>query len=340
MKRIISLSLVLLMLTALLLTATSCGMESITGYTLLRDHIIDKAGYNKDLELDAQAVGLSSAVLKTVTLEGAGDTEQVELVGTVSDTTYALRLTLTLNGSPEKASLLYEVLVPKLDTATASVTLETAASARATILLTHYTGNDPIEFTSVDKVTVGNENGQRQNATVLLNSLLLALDTYITENLDMNTHDLGFIALSDKYMADVETVEAEEDLGGAFSSARWTKAGLMLLQGMGMVFLVLAILWVVLLIFKAVFYKDPAKEASKAEKPAKTESKEAPAPVAASVAAPAPVPAAPVADDAQLIAVITAAVAAAIESDPALTSQFASGFRVVSFKKTDKSRNR
>ena len=40
-------------------------------------------------------------------------------------------------------------------------------------------------------------------------------------------------------------------------------------------------------------------------------------------------------DDAQLIAVITAAVAAAIESDPALTSQFASGFRVVSFKKTE-----
>ena len=55
--------------------------------------------------------------------------------------------------------------------------------------------------------------------------------------------------------------------------------------------------------------------------------------------APATAPVAPASDD-QLIAVITAAVAATIESDPALSSQFASGFRVVSFKKTDKSRNR
>ena len=56
---------------------------------------------------------------------------------------------------------------------------------------------------------------------------------------------------------------------------------------------------------------------------------------------PLPATPAPAADDAQLIAVITAAVAAAIESDPALTSQFASGFRVVSFKKTEKTtRNR
>ena len=59
------------------------------------------------------------------------------------------------------------------------------------------------------------------------------------------------------------------------------------------------------------------------------------APVAAPAVAPAPVQ-----DDGQLIAVITAAVAATIEADPALSSQFASGFRVVSFKKTEKTRNR
>ena len=93
-------------------------------------------------------------------------------------------------------------------------------------------------------------------------------------------------------------------------------AGLMIVQGVGMVFLVLAILWMVLLIFKKVFYKDPAKQEKKAEAPA-----EAPAPVAAP------------ADDGALVAAITAAVAAYIDSDPALSSQFAGGFRVVSFKK-------
>jgi cytoskeletal protein RodZ len=109
---------------------------------------------------------------------------------------------------------------------------------------------------------------------------------------------------------------------------------------MGMVFLVLAILWIVLLIFKVAFYKDPNKAAAKAAKAAKEAAEAepveaAPAPVAPVEAAPA----APASDD-QLIAVITAAVAAAIDSDPALSSQFASGFRVVSFKKTEKSRNR
>ena len=334
MKRIISLTLTALMLTLLILTATSCGMESMSSYTLLRDHIIDQVGYDKELALEAESFGLSAAVLKTVTLEGSDDTECVQLVGTVNDTAYALSLTLTMNGSPEKASLLYEILVPKLDPATASLTMEAAASASATVLLTHYTGNDPVEFTALENISVGSENGQRQNATVLLNSLLLAMDTYTTANLDMNAHDLGFIALSDKYMADVEAAEVEEDLGGAFSSARVELALMMLLQGIGMVFLVLAILWIVLLIFKAVFYKDPAKETKKAAKP---EKKDEPAvkPAAAApatVSAPAPAPAS---DDAQLIAVITAAVAAAIESDPALTSQFASGFRVVSFKKTE-----
>ena len=113
---------------------------------------------------------------------------------------------------------------------------------------------------------------------------------------------------------------AEEDLGGAFSPARLSMAGLMIIQGMGMVFLVLAILWMVLLIFKKVFYKDLAK-ASKAPKETKAAE---PAPVA---------PAAPVASDDALVAAITAAVAAYIDSDPALSSQFAGGFRVVSFKK-------
>lgn len=126
----------------------------------------------------------------------------------------------------------------------------------------------------------------------MLNSALKVLDTYTTEKMDMNVHELGFIVLSDKYMAPVEETENEEDLGGAFSPARLSKAGLMILQGMGMVFLVLAILWLVLLIFKKVFYKDPAKEEKKS-KPAKTE---APASASAPVVE-APVAVAPVMDD-------------------------------------------
>ena len=55
---------------------------------------------------------------------------------------------------------------------------------------------------------------------------------------------------------------------------------------------------------------------------------------------PAPAPAAASGEDGALVAAITAAVAAYIDSDPALASQFASGFRVVSFKPTSKNRNR
>ena len=54
MKRIISLTLALLMLVAMLCAATSCefGMESKTGYTQFRDHIIQEVGFDKNLTLD------------------------------------------------------------------------------------------------------------------------------------------------------------------------------------------------------------------------------------------------------------------------------------------------
>ena len=58
---------------------------------------------------------------------------------------------------------------------------------------------------------------------------------------------------------------------------------------------------------------------------------------------PAPTPVvqnAPIENRGALIAAITAAVSAYIDSDPSLKSQFAGGFRVVSFKPTTKARNR
>ena len=92
------------------------------------------------------------------------------------------------------------------------------------------------------------------------------------------------------------------------------------LLGMGVVFSVLIILLLVLTVFKTIFYKQPNSEKKPA--PAKVE---APAIVEA---APAPAPAAPAeADDAELVAVITAAIAAMMDAPQ-------TSFRVVSFKRT------
>ena len=109
--------------------------------------------------------------------------------------------------------------------------------------------------------------------------------------------------------------------------------------GMLMVFAVLAFLTVVLYVSKYVFYDIPnrknQKEAS-APKEKKTEAKpkvEKKAPVSASVEAPAPT-VAPL-DDGELVAVITAAIAAMIESGD-YKNEFVGGFRVVSFKRSEK----
>ena len=308
MKKIISLTLAALMLVTVLLLATSCGMESMTGYTRLRDHIKAVGGDEPFVKLDAAKVGINSAAVTVITTE-EGE-QYVRLIGyavnTASGIVFQVRLNMT--GSPEKAELVYEVLNAS--------TAQQISMGTATVLLTHYTGEDYITFNEVKGMDVTSELTHRNQARVLLNSLLLALDTYTTEKMDMDLHELGFIALSAKYMAPTESAEAEEDLDGAFSPARLSKAGLMIIQGMGMVFLVLAILWIVLMIFKKVFYKEPKTTTKKIEEPAPA----------------APVAAAPANDDA-LVAAITAAVAAYIDSDPALSSQFAGGFRGVSFKK-------
>lgn len=124
------------------------------------------------------------------------------------------------------------------------------------------------------------------------------------------------------------TIHAETPVEetGLFSPERWIYSGEMLVLGVGMVFLVLAILWGILTIFAKTM--GGVKKSVKKETPAKVEPKPAPAPVP--TAAPAPTVAA--SDDA-IVAAITAAIAMTIDSDPALSSQFAGGFRVVSFQK-------
>lgn len=121
---------------------------------------------------------------------------------------------------------------------------------------------------------------------------------------------------------------SDENLGGFMSPQRLEIAGQVVLIGMAMVFAVLALLWGVVSVFGKVM-------SSKSQK-----SKSAPVPVTAPSPAPdatpvsTPVKKLPAEENGELIAVITAAVAAAIQSDETLNSRFASGFRVVSFKKS------
>lgn len=100
--------------------------------------------------------------------------------------------------------------------------------------------------------------------------------------------------------------------------------------GMVMVFAVLALLWAVVAISKVIFYDLPKKKANK-----DTENKSVAPPETpkVTVAAPQPAVAVPEADDGELIAVITAAVAAMIESGE-YKNEFVGGFRVVSFKRS------
>ena len=115
------------------------------------------------------------------------------------------------------------------------------------------------------------------------------------------------------------------DLGGAFSPERWLYAGQMTLLGMAMVFVVLALLWVVLSLFKVFLAKTEDVPEAKAAKVEQVTEQIEPEPVVA------PVPAAQHTDE-ELIAVLTAAVAAYIESE-GQTESYAGGFRVVSFRR-------
>ncbi len=93
------------------------------------------------------------------------------------------------------------------------------------------------------------------------------------------------------------------------------------LLGMGVVFSVLIIIMIVLSLFKVFFYKKPSANEQKAEKPA--------AAPAAPVAEPEPgaEALAAEADDAELVAVITAAIASMLDAPQ-------TSFRVVSFRRT------
>ena len=136
---------------------------------------------------------------------------------------------------------------------------------------------------------------------------------------------------SDKRLGDIKGEDMS--LGDRVSYAvQGTVTGLL------MVFSVLALLWGIVSLSKVFLYDIPNKQKAEAkaeEKPAApVPAPVAPAPVPAPVA-PAPVAEAPIScgdSDAELAAVITAAIAAMLDGEE-YKNEFASGFRVVSFKR-------
>lgn len=317
MKRNICIILSLLMLLTVVLTATSCDTEPVTGFTQLRDHLIETVGENTYATLDGSASGLTSVTLSTGRLDDG--TPAIRAVAYAMTQGYVLQVTLTAVDADGEWDFQYELL----DSATG----EALSTGYATLDGAAYTGDTLIAFETVDNITVSVEMTARQNATALTNGLLLSLDNYLA-TVDMSLDDLGLTALSNKYRAPVTEVETEEDLGGAFSAARLAYAGRMTVLGLGMVFGVLSVLWLVLLIFKSVATRGERKPTKATDKEAGETDK--------TVEKPIPVPApAEDAEDPATVAAITAAVAAMIASDPSLSSQFEGGFRVVSFKKTN-----
>lgn len=115
-----------------------------------------------------------------------------------------------------------------------------------------------------------------------------------------------------------------EELGGFFSPMRIEYAIKVTVQGMLMIFAVLALLWGVVAIFKVFLHDIPEKRAAKKQAMA--------AAVAKATEVQEPEAVAPVEDDGEIVAAITAAIAAMLESEE-YADEFASGFRVVSFKR-------
>lgn len=112
-----------------------------------------------------------------------------------------------------------------------------------------------------------------------------------------------------------------------FSAAAWSEAAQMTLMGMAMIFAVLAILWGVLVIFKLIF----------AGKTANSKKSDSVKPVTVEAPAPAPAPIANESNDAELIAILTAAIAAyEAEQNPDAEPV---NFRVVSYRRVNGGRS-
>jgi len=143
-----------------------------------------------------------------------------------------------------------------------------------------------------------------------------------------------FLASSDVVTTLIETVEQSSDdiqsvMNNGMSTAEKIDESLKIFaDGMGTVFLVLILLWGIIALFKVFFYDIPNK---KAKVKSVTEPTEA---VAEKTVYIETQPVAAVTDESELIAVITAAVAAYIANENGDTIPVPeTSFRVVSFKR-------
>lgn len=328
-------------------------------YTTLKDRLTQDPGVGLTANVPSVDEGSKASIFTYVSKGNPDKGLNSELYLGIQEGTY--RVDVRLNQDPSAS-----VLVRYREKLNGSQ--DWNRDGNTTIKPGNYTGKDQLTIVYTDNAMADAQTNAR--ATTLLNIALRAFDAYCAQNLGYRVNSLGFTNLDDQYLAtDVElnttpatkpdqpadtsvaetTDETAADvpadtsavttpleitpdpvepadqwdyLGGAFSGERWFYAGRMTLMGVAMVFSVLALLWLVLIIFKHA--AGGKKEKKEKKKEVKAEPK--PAPVA-------PAPVIPAQDDAAIAAAITAAVAAMIESDPALQAEFINGFRVVSFKK-------
>ncbi len=314
----------LLLCLALLVTSlVACGSAQMSqGYKDLYVHVFDTIGLDKAIELPSPDQNVEVfAFIEDVKLEDGSTERGFYLAAQAGNQTNAYRVDIKLGTENASAGssveMIYRILQFQGNQAV------TVAKAQTFIEASHYTGDGTIHFDTLTGIDPTGEFNSSVTATALMNAALGGLDEYLQKNLGHTASALGFTSLAERYTYHEDKTNegsTDDDLGGPFSMARLSYSLRMLLLGMAMIFAVLSLLWMVIAIFKKAFNTEVKKNKKKQTETPPTE--------------PAPVPTpAPVEDDGAVISAITAAIAAMIEADEALHSEFASGFRVVSFQK-------
>ncbi len=330
MKKTIRICLAVLLLAAVLLCGASCEFETASAYTVLRDHILESTGVGMALEFPSADSTIMTYVFVADMENADGEIEEKVYVTAQKAMNSSLFLRVDIGLSEDDAST--------ADWTVSYITVaQTITIGESKLDIRGMTGNELIAFDTTGGIPPSYEYSFRAEATALTNVALLSFDKYSQETLSLSVEDFGFRSLSEKYRYTEGDDDIEADYGRAFSPERLKLAGTMLLVGMGMVFLALAIMWGVLVIFKKVMYDSANKKKDKA-KPEGGKMPAVPAvpvtdtPDDAMIAAVAGVMAYQE-DDGAIAAAITAAIAETIASDPELSREFADGFRVVSFKR-------
>lgn len=306
MKKILSISLALVMLVCLCMSMVSC--EQDTAFSKYYSYLEGLEGGTDTFDADD--------ITTVIAIPFNESGKEIALKASVPGNGATISVTLYLTENTSTYHFLFQI---NSDTSSACF-----VSGEGSIDALSYTGNEMVVFDEFGDYTNTYqtdyyENQYRSTASSMLKTLVLTMKPMMAKA-DVNIADFYFISVD--FPESDGATEEEVDLGGALSAERWVYVGQMLVVGLGMVFLVLAILWIVLLIFeKAMGTKQtqPQKKAEPTPTPVVTEQPVAP-PVVQT-------------NDAAVVAAITAAIAAMIDSDERLSEEFAGGFRVVSFRK-------